>query len=386
MTVAALRLHGPTAPVGRAVNYSNFGVGVLGEALGAAWGTSYAEALNAHVLAPLKMSATSLALTGTPPPAALAPGHAAGARVPAWTFLAAAPAGALVTTPRDLGVFLEFCLGRTASPLAAALAETLKPQRASPDTGGQIGFAWFIGGEKEKPVYWHNGATNGYHAFVAFCPAEGRGVALVTNDAKGCDAIGYALMGLKPPAPAAEKISGAPDYTGRYPLTPAFAIDITARGGALFAQATGQSRLALRPAGEDRFALVGVPAEISFERDAAGKITALTLHQNGAAQRAPRGELPPPPRKISLPVEVLRDYPGAYALAPTFVLTVTVADGALFVQATGQPNSPVFASAKDEFFYTAVEARISFERDAGGKVTVLVLHQNGRDQRAPRRG
>jgi D-alanyl-D-alanine-carboxypeptidase/D-alanyl-D-alanine-endopeptidase len=55
------------------------------------------------------------------------------------------------------------------------------------------------------------------------------------------------------------------------------------------------------------------------------------------------------------------------------------------VQLTGQPKFPVFASARDEFFYRAVAARLSFERGAGGKVVAVVLHQNGREMRAPRR-
>ncbi len=382
--VTALRVHGPTAPVGRAVNYSNFGVGVLGEALGAAWGTSYADALTAHVIAPLKMTATSLALTGIPTPAELAPGHSAGARVPTWTFQAEAPAGAIVSSPRDLGVFLEFCLGRTESPLTAALAEALKPQREAIDVGAQIGFGWFISGEKDRPVYWHNGATNGYHAFVAFCPAAGRGVALLANDATSCDALGFGLIGMKPPAPVTEKIPDAADYVGRYPLSSVFAIDVVTRNGALAIQATGQPRVGLRKAGDDRFAVVGVPAEVSFERDPAGKVTALVLHQNGRDLRGPRGELPPPPKEISLPVETLRDYAGRYALAPTVICTMTETNGALFTQLTGQPKFPVFATAKDEFFLKVVDARLSFERDVAGKVVAVILHQGGRDQRAPR--
>ena len=70
---------------------------------------------------------------------------------------------------------------------------------------------------------------------------------------------------------------------------------------------------------------------------------------------------------------------GSFPLAPTFVLSITEDNGALFAQATGQPKLPVFAKAKDEFFYKVVDARLSFERDADGKVTGVVLHQGGRD-------
>ena len=49
--VEALKFHGSTATVGIA-SYSNFGAAVLGEALAAAWGTTYADALTEHVLVP----------------------------------------------------------------------------------------------------------------------------------------------------------------------------------------------------------------------------------------------------------------------------------------------------------------------------------------------
>jgi CubicO group peptidase (beta-lactamase class C family) len=70
---------------------------------------------------------------------------------------------------------------------------------------------------------------------------------------------------------------------------------------------------------------------------------------------------------------------GRYAVAPTFVLTVTHEGEGLFVQATGQPKLQVFAESDSTFFYKVVEAQISFVRDGTGKVARLVLHQNGRD-------
>jgi hypothetical protein len=56
----------------------------------------------------------------------------------------------------------------------------------------------------------------------------------------------------------------------------------------------------------------------------------------------------------------------------------------LMVQATGQPAVRIWASSPDEFFLKVVDAQISFTRGADGKVDALVLHQGGRDQRAPR--
>jgi len=47
-------------------------------------------------------------------------------------------------------------------------------------------------------------------------------------------------------------------------------------------------------------------------------------------------------------------------------------------QATGQPKFELFPSSETEFFLKAVEAQVSFVKDDQGKVTELILNQNGR--------
>ncbi len=91
---------------------------------------------------------------------------------------------------------------------------------------------------------------------------------------------------------------------------------------------------------------------------------------------------PVPHTEISLAPEVLDRYVGKYQLAPTFAITVTRENGRLFIQATAQPKLEVFPSAEREFFLKVVEAQITFEINTDGKVTGLVLHQNGVNQRA----
>jgi CubicO group peptidase (beta-lactamase class C family) len=382
--IAALRTDGAVATPGRSAVYSNFGVAVLGEALAAAWGTSYAEALSAHVLTPLGMKATSVGLAGQPPPANLAPGHVAGQVVPNWTFQAVAPAGALRSSARDMARFLAACLAKSDGPLHSAIEATLQPQTPSAETGGHLGLAWILTDDADLPIAWHNGATAGSHAFVAFSRKTGAGVVILSNIQQPSEALGFSLLGAKPQGPTVEPVKNAADYVGYYALNPAVGFAILEVKGALRVKLGQQPSLALHPLSPDRFSVVGAPAEISFERDPAGKVIALVLHQNGVDQRAPRGEPPPPPKEVVLPVETLREYAGHYPLAPTFVLTVTEEGGSLFVQATGQGKAPVFASAKDDFFYKVVAARITFQRDAAGKVTGLALHQNGRDMPAPK--
>jgi hypothetical protein len=288
---------------------------------------------------------------------------------------------------RDLALFLEACLGRRPA-LQEALRLSFEPQREYPDLGSRIALGWIVSGPADKAIIWHNGLTRGSHSFLGFDPKAGAGVVILANQEKGPEVLGFALLGSEMPKPASNAVQNAAEYPGRYPLSAAFAIDITETGGAIFCQATGQPRFALRPGGKDRFSIVGVPAEISFTRDADGRVVALVLHQNGLDQRAPRKDLPPPrkeappPKEIELPAETLGEYRGSYPIVPNFVLTVSVEGGRLFVQATGQAKFPVFATARDEFFYKVVDAQISFQRDEAGKVTGLVLHQNGRDMPA----
>jgi serine-type D-Ala-D-Ala carboxypeptidase/endopeptidase len=94
---------------------------------------------------------------------------------------------------------------------------------------------------------------------------------------------------------------------------------------------------------------------------------------------------PPVVRKeVAVSPEVLERYVGRYQLAPTFIITITRDANRLFLQATNQPKFELFASAEREFFLKAVNAQITFEVDADGRATGLILHQNGANQPAKR--
>jgi len=87
-------------------------------------------------------------------------------------------------------------------------------------------------------------------------------------------------------------------------------------------------------------------------------------------------------KEIDLSTDVLETYTGVYSLAPNFNLTVTVEDGKLMLQATGQAKFQVFPESKTKFFLKVVDAQISFILSKDGKVDHLILHQGGIDQKA----
>ena len=79
--------------------------------------------------------------------------------------------------------------------------------------------------------------------------------------------------------------------------------------------------------------------------------------------------------------KVYADYVGQYELIPGIRFTVTREGDHLFAQLTGQQRFEVYPESETNFFYTVVDAQLTFKRK-NGQVADLVLHQNGRDQTA----
>jgi CubicO group peptidase (beta-lactamase class C family) len=62
-----------------------------------------------------------------------------------------------------------------------------------------------------------------------------------------------------------------------------------------------------------------------------------------------------------------------------FYFHIYLEGGHYYARITGQSPVEIFPESSSEFFATLVAAQISFDSNSGGKVTGLVLHQNGRD-------
>ncbi len=65
-------------------------------------------------------------------------------------------------------------------------------------------------------------------------------------------------------------------------------------------------------------------------------------------------------------------------------MTVSRDGDHLMVQLTGQSKVEIIPDGDNEFFLQVIDAQISFEMDDKNRATALILHQLGRDQRAPR--
>jgi CubicO group peptidase (beta-lactamase class C family) len=85
---------------------------------------------------------------------------------------------------------------------------------------------------------------------------------------------------------------------------------------------------------------------------------------------------------VSVDSKILASYVGTYELTPKFSLAVTVQDGHLVTQATGQSSFSMLAESDTKFFPTAFDAEIEFFKDDQGNVAYLMLRQNGHETKA----
>jgi CubicO group peptidase (beta-lactamase class C family) len=382
-----------TRDPGSQYEYSNLGVGLLGYALAQQSHTTYGALVEKKILKPLGMTLSGVEISSAMR-THLATGHdGQGKPTENWDLDVLAGAGAIKSTGHDMLRYLEANMGVLESPLDAAMRFAHKPRLP---LGGneKIGLVWMTRHDKAGDVVWHNGMTGGYASFVGFTADGKHGVVILTNAQQSVDDLGFAT--LLPDAKLASTETAIhlskqalDTYTGSYQLAPHFILTVFRQGDQLLAQATGQGALPIYPGARNEFFAKIADIRITFERGSDGKVTGLVLHQNGD-HRAPRISGDEAARDASgkstvkLPVSTLKEYVGLYRLAPGSEFDIALKNGQLYAQLTGQGAFPIYASKKDEFFYTVVDAQISFQRGKNGKVTGLILHQNGRDQSAPR--
>jgi CubicO group peptidase (beta-lactamase class C family) len=376
---------------GQSYEYSNLGVALLGHALAVRAGTGYDKLVQKDILGPLGMRRSGVQLADTVQ-AGLAPGHdAAGRAVPGWHLDLFAGAGGIVSTGADMLRYLQANMGLLPTSLYPAMQLAQTPKSAGPRPEDRIGLVWMTHQLPDGNIIWHSGMTGGYASFIGFTADRRHGVVILTNAAVPVEDLGFATLDAGWQLRATKKrIATTPEqieeYVGNYQLSPKLVVRVFRDGNQLAAQGTGQQPQPIFASARDEFYANIDDIALSFTRDASNHVTGMILHQHGdhvaprisdAAADATQGNT-----QITLDPTTLEDYIGRYQMPGGALFVVTVQDSQLMARLATQSAFPVFASARDTFFYRVVDAKLDFERDASGKVTAVVLHQNGADHRA----
>ena len=326
-----------TRDPGAEFEYSNLGVGLLGVALANAAHTTYPALLRRRVLAPLGMTETSVATTGSTRARFAGPHTSEGEPARNWTFDALAPAGGITSTVADMLKYVRCNLG--AGPLAQTCLFAQQPRATA--AGARIGLVWFTGGA--RGIVHHNGATEGYFSAVAVSADHTRGAVVLANGGLDPDDVARNAVDSSVPVAQAEPLERndpavLDTYVGRYAGPGGVEFVVTRRAGQLYAKLGEQNAARVAAAGTDRFVYRAAGAQLDFTHDAQGRVNALVLNQNGnttvfvrpgmtsptnvptaAPAAAPSGSFPP---VVALDAATLDSYVGTYAVDETAAVTV----------------------------------------------------------------
>lgn len=281
---------------GTAYEYSNLGVGLLGDLLARQAGVSYEELLRKTVTIPLKMSNTGITLSAAQA-ARFAPPHNA-ALLPdnRWDFDALAGCGAIRSDIHDMLLFLQASLEPPGDSLGKAL--NLAWQKHKPRKGSDfaMGLGWMIAGDQS--TRWHNGQTGGYQCMILANRSLKSAVVLLSNTAGSevdrlAEQIFQAIVGIQvEPRSFEDAVQVAPEtanrLAGQYQLAPGIIIEVKIRDGRMMAQITGQQFLAVIPKSDTEWKYQAVDATLKFELPKTGQSPKVTLLQSGRVLPAPR--------------------------------------------------------------------------------------------------
>jgi CubicO group peptidase (beta-lactamase class C family) len=173
--------HGVSKPANPGFNYSNLGVGLLGQALSNRAAMTYPELLKAEITGPLALRDTVVKLSPEQDKRFAAGHDAKHQTVHAWNLDALAGAGAIRSTAGDMLMYLEAQLhpGQVKDQTLASALKMSHELRADALPTMKIGFAWLF--ETNTGNFWHNGGTGGYSSYALFNPAEDYAVVVLFN-------------------------------------------------------------------------------------------------------------------------------------------------------------------------------------------------------------
>ena len=372
---------------GTQFRYNNSGYFLLGAIVERVSGTSYASFLEQRIFTPLGMKDTAyegVERSNAP----RATGYSAQDKgfAPAQPLSMSQPyaAGALVSTVDDLAKWdAAIAAGKLLKP--ASWKQAFTPYKLSPEKSTGYGYGWGVGTLQGTPVVDHGGGINGFRTHALRLPQQKVFVAVLSNADSGnanpevlakkaaALAIGKPIM-----EPKEIKLdAGALDaFTGVYETDDKDKRTFTSRDGKLMMARGDRSPSALTPYSKNGFFVPGTLARFEFERDAQGKVTHVTVDNEGNRVRNERvGDAPAEREAVKIDNAGFDARAGTYQLAPQFTIALSREGDRYFAQATGQRKIEIFPASEDVFFSRDVKAELRFGKGADGAPNV-VLHQN----------
>ena len=392
----------PTAKLGEKFQYQNVMYAAAGEAIAQSQHSTWDKLIETKIFRPLGMKESDTTVDAMQKSRDFSLGYdynpttKVTRRLPQRPIPAAAPAGAINSSARDMAQWLRFMLASgviNGKRLVSekGFNETVSKQM---NVGGQVdyGFGWFLRKWNDHKVIEHGGNIDGFNSQVAFMPDQKLGFCLLTNVTASTlgpftmTTVWRNLVG----DPNAEKATTAAaadpaQEVGKYLLAAAgLNFEVTIKENKLFLTVPGQPTYPLENIGGRRYKLAepapaGFFATFRLVKDKPSE-TELYLEQpqgnvvlqkvttvDNAVASAASAEAGP-----------LAAVVGSYeSQSSKQVIEIGVRDGKVSLVVPGQPPYPLTEAEKNKLRSPGLPEAywIDVTRNESGAVTGIVLNQ-----------
>jgi CubicO group peptidase (beta-lactamase class C family) len=302
-------------------------------------------------------------------------------------------AGGVYTTVGDLQRWVE----NLANPRVGTkqgIAQMMTPYTLPNGKSTGYGFGLYVDTQGPVKRIQHGGADLSHRSQLAFYPELNAGVTVQSNDGGFDSSIAYRIAKaffpeLTPSVatsaafdPASYDVKRFDQFVGRYALdaAPQMVLMFSRASDSLIVQPTGQPRVQLSPTSDSGFTLRGLPASLTFHRDAQGKVTGLTWHQGSDQKASPVVGEPQQPWRPT--VAELSAYTGRYFSGEleTFY-DIAEKGGRLVLAQRRLTPAPLVPRTRETFGSTGdfADVTLAFERDRNGQI-IAFYASNGRSR------
>jgi D-alanyl-D-alanine carboxypeptidase len=372
--------------------YNNSGYFLLGVIIEKISGMSYADFVAKRIFVPLDMKHTAYEGSERNGVKRVA-GHQrrAEAWVPAQPMSMTQPyaAGSLISNVDDMATWNAAVeAGKLLKP--ATWKRAFTPYVLNNGKPMEYGYGWSLRKFRGQPIIEHGGAINGFVSEGMRVPDSKVFVSILMNHTgrqPGPSYIAQNVTAMAMGKPFAERkpitvsVDTLKAFEGIYKTeTPPNRV-VQLDGDKLVLQ-RGGTRAVMVPYAENEFALPNFSfTRYRFVKGEDGKVKhVVAIDPNDSEDINVRIGDKPTERKV-VPI-AQKDFDmlvGEYKIANDFALNVTREGDRYFTQATGQGKIEIYAESETKFFVKVMDAQLTFQKDAEGKATGVVMTQGGRD-------
>ena len=392
----------PWTGLGESFYYNNVMYLAAGVAAGSAAGTDWDTLLSERILEPLGMTSSNASFDRSQADPRLSLGYIwdedlmVHMHQPMWVTDHIGPAGGIYSNVLDMAQWVRFQLGFGAYDGDRLLREAQHRETWTSQIriGGGIdyGLGWVLREWHGQPVIEHGGNVDGFASQVALLPESDLGFVLLTNvfstplQQESINMVWDTLLG--EPVAESETIDYRP-YFGRYVANfgPFRDVEFTilVQNNRLAVDVPGQTVYELKDPDEEGmwYFAVSDTIAVSFERNAAGDVTALKQHQSGLTFELPRVGVEV---QVEIPLDELQVYLGTYHSEDLDTdVKVVIQNNRLAVNVPGQMVFELYPPDDDAkwVFRATDEVAVEFDESDSG-VESMTMYQAGQEFNMPR--